>query len=43
MGEAAVISLINHLNGISNVKTTNSIILRSDLIVRESSQKNKSL
>jgi len=43
MGEAAVISLINHLNGISNVRTTNSIILRSDLIVRESSQKNKSL
>ena len=43
MGEAAVISLINHLNGISNVKTTNTIILRSDLIIRESSLKNKSL
>ncbi|MDP4261464.1 MAG: LacI family DNA-binding transcriptional regulator [Bacteroidota bacterium] len=43
MGEAAVTSLINHLNGISNVKTTNSIILRSELIIRESSSKNKSL
>jgi len=43
MGEAALINLINHLNGISNVKTTNTIILRSDLIIRESSLKNKSL
>jgi LacI family transcriptional regulator len=43
IGEAAVTSLINHLNGISNVKTTNTIILRSDLIIRESSLKNKSL
>src|SRR5436189_1096185 len=43
MGEAAVTSLINHLNGISNVKSTNTIILRSDLIIRDSSLKNKSL
>jgi LacI family transcriptional regulator len=43
MGEATVNSLVNHLNGISNVKTTNMIILRSDIIVRESSLKNKSL
>jgi LacI family transcriptional regulator len=43
MGEAAVSALINHLNGFSNVKTTNIIILRSDLIIRESSLKNKSL
>jgi len=43
IGEAAVTSLINHLNGISSVKTTNTIILRSDLIIRESSLKNKSL
>ncbi len=43
IGEAAVTTLINHLNGISSIKTTNSIILRSDLIVRESSLKNKSL
>jgi LacI family transcriptional regulator len=43
VGEAAVTSLINHLNGISNIKTTNMIILRSDLIIRGSSLKNKSL
>jgi len=43
IGEAAVNTLINHLNGISSIKTTNSIILRSDLIIRESSLKNKSL
>lgn len=43
MGEAAVSSLINHLNGVANIKTTNTIVLRSDLIIRESSQKNKSL
>ena len=43
MGEAAALCLINHLNGISNVKTTNTIILRSDLIIRGSSLKNKSL
>jgi len=41
VGEAAVISLINHLNGISSIKTTNTIILRSDLIIRDSSLKNK--
>jgi LacI family transcriptional regulator len=43
MGEAAVTSLINHLNGVSSVKTTNMIILRSDLIIRESSLKKKTL
>jgi LacI family transcriptional regulator len=43
VGEAAVTSLINHLNGISSVKTTNTIILRSDLIIRDSSLKNKNL
>lgn len=43
VGEAAVSSLINHLNGISNIKTTNKIILRSDLIIRDSSLKNKTL
>jgi LacI family transcriptional regulator len=43
IGEAAVTSLISHLNGITSVKTTNTIILRSDLIIRESSQKNKTL
>jgi LacI family transcriptional regulator len=43
VGEAAVTNLVNHLNGISNIRTTNTIILRSDLIIRASSQKNKSL
>ncbi|MGK2863261.1 MAG: LacI family DNA-binding transcriptional regulator [Chitinophagaceae bacterium] len=42
IGEASVTSLLNHLNGISSVKTTNTIILRSDLIIRASSLKNKS-
>ncbi len=43
IGEAAVTSMINHLNGISNIKTTNTVILRSDLIIRASSLKNKNL
>lgn len=43
IGEAAVNTLINHLNGLSSIKTTNSIILRSDLIIRGSSLKNKNL
>jgi LacI family transcriptional regulator len=43
VGEAAVTSLINHLNSISSIKTTNTIVLRSDLIIRDSSIKNKSL
>jgi LacI family transcriptional regulator len=43
VGEATVNSLINHLKGISSIKTTNTIILRSDLVIRTSSLKNKSL
>ncbi len=43
IGEAAVMSLINHLNGVSSTKTTNTIVLRSDLIIRDSSLKKKSL
>jgi LacI family transcriptional regulator len=43
VGEAAVTSLINHLTGLINIKTTNTIVLRSDLIIRESSLKKKSL
>ena len=43
IGEAAVTSLINHLTGVANIKTTNTIILRSDIVIRESSQKNNSL
>ncbi|MEO8171509.1 MAG: LacI family DNA-binding transcriptional regulator [Sediminibacterium sp.] len=42
MGEAAVTHLIDHLNKVSNVTTTNIIILRSELIIRESSRKKKS-
>ncbi len=41
MGEAAVTNLINHLNGVSDIKTTNTIILRSNMIIRESSLKTK--
>jgi len=37
MGEAAAQNLINHLKGISNIKTTNRIILRSELLIRNSS------
>lgn len=39
MGEIAAQSLINHLNGLMNIQTTNTIILHSELIVRESSLK----
>jgi len=42
MGEAAATQMINHLNGISNITSTNIIILRSELIIRESSTKKKS-
>jgi LacI family transcriptional regulator len=41
MGEAAARNLINHLNGVSNISATNTILLRSELIVRDSSLKNK--
>lgn len=37
MGQVAARNLINHLNGASNITTTNTIILRSELIIRESS------
>jgi len=40
MGEVAANNLINHLNGTSNIETTNTVILRSEFIIRESSQKN---
>jgi LacI family transcriptional regulator len=43
VGEAAVNSLTNHLAGITSITTTNTIILRSDLIIRDSSLKNKTL
>ena len=37
MGQVAARNLINHLNGASSINATNTIILRSELIVRESS------
>lgn len=43
VGEAAVTNLINHLTGVSHINSTNTVILRPDLIIRESSAKNKSL
>jgi len=39
MGEVTARNLINHLKGISNMTQTNSIIVRSELIIRESSLK----
>jgi LacI family transcriptional regulator len=39
MGEIAAQSLINHLNGLLRISTTNTILLNYELIVRESSQK----
>jgi len=41
MGEVAANNLINHLNGTSDIQTTNTIILRSDFIIRASSQKKR--
>ncbi|RIV25139.1 LacI family transcriptional regulator [Fibrisoma montanum] len=39
MGEVAAQSLINHLNGLLDIQTTNKIILHSELVVRHSSLK----
>ncbi|MGB8193190.1 MAG: LacI family DNA-binding transcriptional regulator [Chitinophagaceae bacterium] len=39
IGEIAARNLINHLKGISDLSHTNTIIVRSDLIIRESSLK----
>ena len=41
MGEIAARTLINHLKGISDIKQTNTIVVRSELIVRDSSLKKK--
>ena len=41
MGEVAARNLINHLNGTAPIHSTNTIILRSELIIRASSLKNK--
>jgi LacI family transcriptional regulator len=42
MGEMAAASLINHLNGVNSIDATNTILLKSELIIRASSQKTKS-
>lgn len=39
MGEIAAQSLINHLNGLLRLNTTNTILLNHELIVRDSSQR----
>lgn len=39
MGEIAARNLINHLKGVSNIHQTNTIIVRSELIIRKSSLK----
>jgi len=41
MGKNAALHLLQHLNGQSDIQITNSIILRSDLIIRESSNRSK--
>lgn len=42
MGEIAARNLINHLKGVSSIRQTNTIIIRSDLIIRKSSLKKTS-
>ncbi len=42
IGEIAARNLINHLKGVSNIKHTNTIVVRSDLIIRKSSLKKQS-
>jgi LacI family transcriptional regulator len=41
MGEITARSLINHLKGTGSITATNRIIIKSDLIIRESSMKKK--
>ncbi|MBE2230271.1 MAG: LacI family DNA-binding transcriptional regulator [Chitinophagaceae bacterium] len=41
MGEIAARNLISHLQGHSNLKHTNTIVVRSDLIIRQSSQRTR--
>jgi len=40
MGEVAARNLINHLNGTANINSTNTILLRSELVIRASSVRN---
>ena len=39
MGEIAARHLINHLRGISNIRHTKTIVVRSELVIRRSSLK----
>jgi len=41
LGQIAARNLINHLNGVSNIHQTNTIIVKSELIVRKSSLRNQ--
>lgn len=43
MGQLAARNLINHLNGVWDINLTNTIIIKSELIVRESSLKKEKL
>lgn len=42
MGEIVARNLINHLRGVSNINLTNTIIIKSELIIRASSMKKNS-
>ena len=42
MGEIAARNLVNHLKGLSDIHQTNTIIVRSELIVRKSSLRKSS-
>lgn len=41
MGEITARNLMNHLKGVGNIATTNRIIVKSELIIRESSRRKK--
>ncbi len=41
VGEVAARNLVNHLKGIGNIQNTNTIIIRSNLIIRNSSLKSE--
>lgn len=41
MGEITARNLINHLKGVGNINTTNRIIVKSELIIRDSSRRKK--
>jgi LacI family transcriptional regulator len=43
MGEIAARNLVNHLKGITDIKYTNTIVIRSELIIRASSLKKQSI